>query len=94
MTIQRLRELEESAKRAAIEIKNESDNNMCALYQSQIVSFNKAIDVAAPALLKLAEAAQEVACTEGEDIKGLKYLILQVDRKAWAELKAALKEVE
>lgn len=57
-------------------------------------NYHREMEKALPALLKIAEAAKEIATVEGEDIPGIDYLIMNMDRKAWASLKSALAELE
>lgn len=49
---------------------------------------------ALPALIEIAEHATEIACSVPDDIPGLNYLKVQIQRSDWAKLKAALEKLE
>ena len=88
--VKRMRELLKRATESAEAVKYESDNNMCALYQTNIVRFNKAIDKAAPALLEIAEAAQELMNPYPSNGFGGQYAMADNILDAKKKLEAAL----
>lgn len=88
-----LERLEKRANESAEAMKYESDSNMCALYLTNIVKFNKAVDKAVRSLLAVCRAAEtidageEIAVTEG-------HATIQIDLIDWLAFKDALAKLE
>lgn len=82
--VERMREIV-ARMRAAVP---QSTNNVWTVFESREQC--KAFFEAQSALLEIAEQLEEVACAEPQDIAGIKYVEVQIDRETWAKAKAAL----